>query len=221
MLNIDELENRWLKYKIKSFIPHIVIAISLLIILIITSIFTFKTKIEEKSMVKTEILKPKIEKKQNIEKQSDEQKLVITPSFNFMQNIQTTSIIEKKSTIYEKPISKVVTNQPQKIDIKRQNTKNDIKHVIERFNNNKNPVLSLFIAKKYYELKNYKQACQYAFITNELNNKIEDSWIIFIKSMIKLNQKDKAIKTLRQYIKHSNSEKAKILLNEIIAGRFK
>ncbi|MDQ1244960.1 MAG: hypothetical protein QG565_1301 [Campylobacterota bacterium] len=97
----------------------------------------------------------------------------------------------------------------------------DIAHVIKRFNVNHNPALSLFVAKKYYQLGDYEQAYNYALITNDINNNIEESWLIFSKSLVKINKKEMAIETLKKYISHSHSSQARQLLDEIQAGKFK
>ncbi len=172
-----------------------------------------------------------------------EEKIVITPSLKFMEDFEN-NIPLKENNIIPKSRPKIVQNKKivetvldiqepkiekkqavdaniNKIDIKRQNTNEDIQHVIKRFNKNNSPALSLFIAKKYYELNDYKKAYQYAFITNQINDEIEESWIIFTKSMLKLGQKNKAIETLKRYINHSHSAQAKILLEDITSGRFK
>jgi len=127
------------------------------------------------------------------------------------------------------PESKVVEEQkavipPKKssqIRINRQNTHDDIAQVVARFNKNNNPALSLFIAKKYYELGDYRKSYNYALITNEINSDIEASWIVFAKALVKLNEKEMAVKTLRRYIKQSNSNRANILLDDITTGKFK
>ncbi len=107
-----------------------------------------------------------------------------------------------------------------KIEIKK-TTEKEIEDIIKRFKKTNNPVLSLFIAKKYYELGNYHKSYNYALITNQIDSTIEDSWIIFAKSLVKLGQKERAVKTLEAYIKTSSSNKAKILLDNIKLGKFK
>lgn len=106
-----------------------------------------------------------------------------------------------------------------RINIKRQDTQKDIQDVIKRFKKSNNPALSLFIAKKYYELEDFNKAYNYALITNGINNNIEDSWLIFAKSLVKLNKKSKAVETLKKYIGHSDSYRAKILLENIKSGK--
>ncbi|WP_373003380.1 hypothetical protein [Sulfurimonas sp.] len=266
MLNVNDLEKRWRKYKVKSYIPHIVILISLSIIFIIISTikdyetFDNNTIVEEKKITLTEEKennKTKIIIDQNItearvektvkEKVYENRKLVFTPSLNFMSNIKHSSISryendeEKLNNIYNKPKQKDIPKQKvqkhkpielievieikeeekKHIQIDRQNTQEDISHVIKRFKKNNNPALSLFVAKKYYELGDYHKSYNYALITNEINDNIDASWIIFSKSLVKLNEKNEAIRMLKRYIEHSHSNQAKILLEEIKSGKFK
>ena len=139
---------------------------------------------------------------------------MIVPSVKKMQNsVQPYYISKKTNTESTQPTSK-------KISIKRQNTQDDIHDIIKRFKNNNNPALSLFVAKKYYELGNYHQAYNYSLITNKINKEIKVSWIIFAKSLVKLGEKDKAISILKKYIQQSNSSSAQILLDEIRTGKF-
>ncbi len=172
----------------------------------------------------------------------------LQPSMDFMQNIQHTSAQPqyiKQQNPKKRPTAKKIRKKvkpkiiqeviqditpevtPTKkepkvvITIERKETKNDIYEIIKRFKNNNNPALSLFVAKKYYELGNYGQSYNYALITNQINSNIEASWIVFAKSLVKLHKKDKAIQTLKEYIKVSHSSNAEILLNEITSGRFK
>lgn len=102
--------------------------------------------------------------------------------------------------------------------IQRENDMKDIQDVIARFKKNKNPALSLFVAKRYYNIGNYQQAYNYALITNELDSNIEDSWLIFSKSLYHLDQKEMAIKTLQTYYQDSGSVKAKIALDQMNEG---
>ena len=107
------------------------------------------------------------------------------------------------------------------LTITTQKNENDLKDVIRRFKKNKNPALSLFIAKRYYELKKYQKSYNYALMTNEINKEIEESWIIFSKSLVKLGQHELAIITLKAYLKTNKSSQAEILLTKIDAGTFR
>ncbi len=273
MLNVNELESRWLKYKIKSYIPYGVIIVSLgIILVVISTIYSSKTitkkvaQIEKKEIIapqeqKTEkivtkqieqnitqivkIAEPKVKIK--IKSISDNKKILLSPSLEFMSSMKHNSIsyyeeedntpvltsnkliekekvqkeiIQNTKVVETREVQKEITEKTS-VRIKRQNTQEDISHVIKRFKKNNNPVLSLFVAKKYYELGEYHKSYNYALITNDINDNIDASWIIFAKSLVKLNEKEEAIKTLKKYIKHSHSSQAKILLEEIISGKFR
>jgi len=277
MLNTRDLEQRWLRYKIKFYIPHFIIFISIIIISVI--ILTFfnsdkkdikklpeeinKTQIETQTNKEITIKTPKVALiKKSIEVKSIDynESLVITPkiqekepsnisnnslklapSLDFMKNMQHAHlpyykeepIIENQSvsaiveeTQKPEPLEKiqeavVAEEEIKKIRIKRRDASKDIRDIIKRFKKNNNPALSLFVAKKYYELGEYHKAYNYALITNQINRDIDESWIIFTKSLVKLKQKKMAIKTLNEYLKSSHSSSAKILLDEIISGKFK
>lgn len=254
MLNIADLEKRWVRYKIKSYIPHMSIFISLVIIISIFLVFSNNTqklqvlKKKQKLIVVSQVqeslpivtVKPIIKTEPRIIHSAIKVKL--SPSLDFMRKMQNSvqpyyknNTQQKKKVVQriKAPSVEVVKQKEviiseyqvplksKKISIKRQNTQNDIYEIISRFKNNNNPALSLFVAKKYYELQDYQQAYNYALITNKINKDIESSWIIFSKSLVKLGKRDKAISTLKKYIKQSHSSSARILLDEIYAGRFK
>ncbi len=133
--------------------------------------------------------------------------------------------LEESPKVQSEPTTEVVLKdepkEPMQISISKKDSKDELDSVIKRFENNKNPALSLFIARKYYTLGEYKKAYDYALITNNLDSKIEDSWIIFAKSLFKLGQKDDAIATLKEYVSFSKSQAASMLLKDIQSGKFK
>ena len=132
---------------------------------------------------------------------------------------EETVLIQKQSDAQRHEIP-AVRRKPSSnaMVIQHENDMDDIQDVVARFKKNKNPALSLFIAKSYYRIGNYKMAYNYALITNELDSHIEDSWVIFSKSLYKMGQKSMAVKTLNAYIKESGSVKAKIALDQMEKG---
>jgi len=173
-----------------------------------------------------------------------QKRVILSPSLDFMHNIksenlayyrdekssepkkrQKKELVKKKHKVVKKIEKRkkaaITADKKSSINIQRKDDEKDIKDVIKRFKTNHNPALSLFVAKKYYKLGVYDKAYNYALLTNEINNNIEASWIIFSQSLVKMNKKDKAIKTLKEYIAYSNSSRAKQLLDEILSGKFK
>ena len=267
MLDIQDLERRWFRYKIKSYTPYGIVTFTLIVITILVVLLNTtqekksESVLQQKKKIQTDIIPPKKPKKRVVKithvkrtqvkiiqpKKTHKEQLLLKPSLNFIHSLEheedefyNRDFYEKKSqktqtfkrerkvvkptVIKEKYMDIRPIKKPQKekhlISIERKNSENDIKEVLRRFKENNNPALSLFVAKKYYELGNYKQAYNYALITNDINHDIEASWLIFTKSLVKLNKKELAIKTLQKYINYSHSGNAKILLNEIQTGKF-
>lgn len=177
-----------------------------------------------------------------IEEEKEEKKVVLTPSLSFMQKIEPDMSLKDKNINDNKNRALIQNNIEEEIivkdiqeikeplleddkkvfvNIERNKDVNDIEHVIKRFKVNNNPALSLFIAKKYYQLGEYEKAYDYALITNKINNNIDASWIIFTKSLVKMNKKEMAVQTLKKYIEYSNSPQGKQLLDEIVSGKFR
>ena len=130
MLNLHELESRWLRYKIKSYVPHAVITISLFIIVFVISLLDFNNikeeikiaKVTEKIqkpiipeqipvVVESKPIIPEPTKKEiltidvNEEKNNENTKTLISPSLDFMNTISSSSptYYNEKKTIIKKP----------------------------------------------------------------------------------------------------------------------
>ena len=78
---------------------------------------------------------------------------------------------------------------------------------------------ALFLATTYYKKRNYIKAKYWALQTNKLDETVEESFFIFIKSKIKLGQKNEAIAILMSYLQKTNSKEAKKLLYRIKKNR--
>ena len=90
----------------------------------------------------------------------------------------------------------------------------EYKDVEKRFSLSQDPEDALFLARIYYEKKKYKKAEEWAFIANELNDDLEESWLIYAKAKNARGQKVKAIHILKSYLKKTNSLRARKLLEE-------
>jgi len=250
MLNIVELERRWLAYKIRSYLPYIILTLAITILIFILTFVMLKEENRSTPMESERIEEPiMIQKKEAVQLplepitsviSQNQHSVALVPSLDFMKKIQNAQQpqyrnenrpqVRQKTIVHTKKTQEVATRPAIKeeiipikmktINIKRQNNQNDIYEIIARFKKNNNPALSLFVAKKYYEMQNYKQAYNYSLITNSINTNIESSWIIFSKSLVKLGKRSQAIKTLQKYISQSHSNSAKILLDEIKSGKF-
>jgi len=193
MLNIRELKKKWLSYIPHAIITISLILIISLLALFIDKKESIKSATEVKiDTLPTPIKAPLKVNKKPFFPVKKEQKVItetsvlkLEPSLNFMKKIQNSTLpyyqteksnynMEKETKRIEKKIPKKVVNKPvtikkveiqkSRITIERRNTREDIKHIIKRFKKNNNPALSLFIAKKSYELGEYHQSYNYALI---------------------------------------------------------
>lgn len=262
MLNLVELERKWLRYKIKSIIPYALLTTASMTAIAGYFIYqhyqtdsknSIKPIVKNKKRVdfnKSSVIVAKVttdkknrdtnnssslaEEKNTVLPKTKIEVVKLEPSMDFIDNFKPLESNTHKQSVVQKKIKKELAVKEQKkqisvsqknisnkITIKKQDTAKDIENILKRFQTNKNPALSLFLAKKYYELGDYKNASNYALITNKMNRDIEDSWLIFTKSLVKLNQKDKAIEILTKYINSTQSNNAAILLNQIQSGAFK
>ena len=120
--------------------------------------------------------------------------------------------VKTKNEILEEEIEK--RHEKQYIYIKK--SSKEYKDVEKRFSLSQDPEDALFLARLYYEKKNYKKAEEWAFIANELNDELEESWLIYAKAKQARGQNAKAIHILRSYLKKKNSIRAKKLLENFI-----
>ncbi len=116
------------------------------------------------------------------------------------------------------PTKKKQTEKPKKTTKKK--NKRTIKSVEKNFSKSRSYYDSLFLARAYYKKGNYTKSQKWALVTNDLNSKLEESWLIFAKSKAKLGQRREAQQVLSAYIVKTNSAKAKALLLKIKKGKF-
>jgi tetratricopeptide (TPR) repeat protein len=165
-----------------------------------------KTEVKSRESSKTSKTEQQVVTQQK--KQPVEKKIV-----KASEPVKTVVVVEK--------IAKDVPKEPLFQITHDQISDDELNSVIKRFEKLKNPALSLFIAKKYYVKGNYQEAYNYALETNRLNPEIEESVLIFSKSLVKLGKREDAISTLKAYLGKSNSTEATILLDKIEKGKFK
>jgi len=243
MYDIKPLEEKWKKYKKKKRKPWFVLFLSIFLLLLIS--FTFlnykeidflkfndKSKIEVVTNNSTTVLIDKAlttletnKSKVNEVLQTTETKpmTIISYENGSIEIAEDLPIPEDIETI-EEPKVKIETTtiqEPRKkmhLDIIETTSVSAYKDVENRFHQTHDTDDSLFLAKAYYRKGNYKKAEYWALQTNKVNENIEESWLIFVKSKVKLGRKNEAIRILTAYIKRSNSAEAKSLLHKIKKG---
>jgi tetratricopeptide (TPR) repeat protein len=240
MYDIKPLEKEWEKYNKKKRRPLYIMGLIVFLSVLFTGLVVqynlldfvsvMPKKIAKKVIVSKERkillnaalikLEVKALENENVHKKIKAETIIIDNDNPMDEDILISSaeqIIKKpkvkKEIFLEKPKKKIHLN------IIKTTSVSAYKDVENRFYESHDIDDSLFLAKSYYKRGEYKKSEYWAVETNKINNNIEESWIIFIKSKVKLGNKNEAIRILNSYIKRSNSGKAKNLLYKIKKGK--
>jgi hypothetical protein len=121
-----------------------------------------------------------------------------------------------KYTQQKKPIEKVQKpkNQPNneiKFSLSTKKIDN-IENLLDLYGKNKTYPLAIKISKHFYDEGDYQNSLVWSKKANKLNPQSDESWIMYAKSEYALGNENGAKNMLSMYIKNSNSEKAKKLL---------
>lgn len=244
MLNIHDLERRWLRYKIKHYFPYFIGGM-LMLFAFAGMMGWFATAAGTATAL--QVADNNTHKQESMTADHTAMKAdrtILEPSMRFVEAfqknapvVQTSSapVLAPKPAITTLPPPKMLqmpdpaqpqsvasaANPDKSLSINRNESKTDIEELQIRFKETSNANLGLFIAKYHYDRGNYAEAYNYALKTNSINSRIDESWILFSKSLVKLGRTEQAKKTLQLYYQQSNSEAAKALLNSIEHGTFK
>ena len=147
-------------------------------------------------------------------------KLNIEKTRKSVDNIPTLPIVDAIPILEENPKRKVAKKKSKNIKVSRRNIEKPrkkmhlniiesssvsaYKDVEKRFYQSHDTDDSLFLAKSYYRKGNYKKSEYWSLQTNKVNSNIEESWMIFAKSKVKLGRKNEAMRILTNYVKRSN-----------------
>jgi len=96
---------------------------------------------------------------------------------------------------------------------------NYIETIKKKFIKTKKPREAMLLAKAYYAKKEYSKSEEWALRANKLNNKLDESWLLFAQSKVKLGKRHEALQILVSYYQKSHSPKAKLLIEKIKTER--
>lgn len=102
-----------------------------------------------------------------------------------------------------------------KFQIQSSDSEISVDELTAKFDKSNSSDIAVLIARRYYDIKDYKNSEKWALIANELDSNNEESWIIFAKSKYNLKQKDDAISVLKIYNDKANSSSVEDLMRQI------
>ncbi len=128
----------------------------------------------------------------------------------------------QNSTKRTDPVAQVHKKAPKlKIIIKESSSSYALDAIRKRFGMTHRASDALFLARQYYLSKNFQEAEDWSFKANKLDSSLQEAWLLFAKSKVKLGKTQEAISVLRAYYANSRSSKAKRLLEMIMDGKFR
>jgi len=232
MYDLKPLEEEWEKYHRKKRLPlylGILIGVLLIIMTVLAlyyevfsknSLIKNVVKVEDKNSV---VMRDNNKSVDNTSKNEIEKTIAVETNDN---NKPMEMIVDNIPILEEEPNKEIVNenviNKPKKkihLNIIESSSLDAYKEVEERFFKSRDVDDSLFLAKSYYRKGLYEKSEYWALQTNKINSTIDDSWLIFAQSKVKLGQKNEAISILKNYVKRTGSERAKNTLLKIKANR--
>lgn len=205
MHDVKFLEKQWFKLKFKSLLFKISI-IALIVVVLSIALSFFYVKVIDFSGLKSFIELKKEEPKKEIP----------TPS-------PTPIIEEEPAPIYkniieeEKIIDSKIKNKPETQIVSISKTERDFLTILkDKFSKNPTYVTAISIAEEYFKNSNYIEALSWSIKANEIDDKKDDSWLIFAKSKDKLNKGAEAIHALKIYLSKNQSNRVEDLLNKLV-----
>ena len=106
----------------------------------------------------------------------------------------------------------------KRVNIQVTSASNEESVLREQFLKTNNPTIALELARLNFRNNNFKEAIKWSLAANDIDNSLEESWIIFAKSKYKIKQSDDAVKALREYNKNLNKASINELINKIKSG---
>ncbi len=231
----SELENRWLKYKIKTLIYKLIIPLFVILILLLIYFFIKDGVDTNQTIIETNTTTP--ESSYSSTSISPELNKTLKADFGFVDRIKdkvqkeglapppppTTKIDLPPPIVI--PASSSSSSSSQKssssstmgfnLQSKEMNTKADKLELLEsKFKQSNDIKDALELSREFYKVKNYPKALNWAIIANGIDSKNADSWIMFAKSKYKIGDRGKAIEALEIFSKTSNSTRDVLLVLE-------
>ena len=231
MYDVKPLESEWKKYRKKRQKPWYIGGFIFLILALLAITFSGNIKIdlsmftayfktiksnelpmvkEVKSHVLLDNALNTLESEEYIPIETEKEKRTKISAPNILVDIPVLEEVRQ-------PMNENVSKDRKKIhiDIIETSSVTAYKDVEKRFLQSHDVDDSLFLAKSYYKKGHYKEAEYWALETNKIDESIEESVLIFVKSKAKLGHRNEAESILTNYINTTGSQEAKNVLFRI------
>jgi len=228
MYDMVQLEAQWRRYKVKQYlIPAAVILVLLLIVAALFFWLDGPNKAQSKNNTTQETQIKTKQKSGNITSPSlplatetpSKLQVVKPKDLKKNQGWHMTFADDKSPNNSSKNSVALPPSKHVNIEVTTRKSAFSAQEIAKRYRFAKNKDDALFLARFYYEKKQYKDALKWALETNKLDSDIEESWLIFGRAKALLGKRMEAIRVLQAYYDRTGSQKAKALLGKIRRGK--
>ncbi len=226
MYNVEKLEQQWVRYRRKKIIFP---AIAGLFIFTVASVSMYSIGSNQHILDAGTAMRsaPKDissgEKKGAVEKSVSGKLDILSTGVPSLSSKQESAQPKVGQIIFqdtsEKPVQKARKRKNLLIQITERGGRDIAADIENRFEFAKDKSDSLFLAKYYYDKMDYEKAEKWALETNRIDNAVEESWLIFAKSLAKRGKRIEALKVLRALLDKSESARGKKLMDKIRRGQ--
>lgn len=126
-------------------------------------------------------------------------------NFSNIKNIENKTQPKQKKIVEKKEPKK----EEKKVEVVKEKKKSLIKDETITFKK------AYILAKSYYDSEDYVSSMKWCKIASKINNKDERIWELYALNLENTNQKEKAIKVLKTYLKYKKSLRLKYLLQRL------
>ncbi len=238
MYDIRHLEEQWKKYRTKKLRPWYIVGLSVIVLSVSALYFLNNEKINFsavnryfKASKDTLAFEEKSENTLAADKNKIKSTVLVDSALVMLElednviDIDDTAVKKNHNILVDIPLLEdtedpIATEIPEvrhkmHLEIIESTSVRAYEDVEKRFLESHDVDDALFLAQSYYNRGDYKKAEYWALQTNKLDEDIEQSLLIFVKSKIKLGKTNEAISILEGYVKKSDSSEAKKLLYRI------
>jgi tetratricopeptide (TPR) repeat protein len=215
----EDLEKRVLNIKIKKYIKiFLLLAVfSALVVYSVNSNF-LKEKTPKKpphvDTIEVNNTAKKVEDKveENLYDTINLSPTIIIPKIQVKaQDKKQNNVQEVKALKVTPPVVKKKVTVEKQINFKIKEVKSE-EALLERFSLAGDYESSVGLAKLYFEKSKFEKAIYWSKKASKINAEAQESWIVYAKAKVALNQKEDAIKSLELYLNYFTSDDISQLL---------
>ncbi len=240
MYEIEELEERWKRYRRKKLLRRLSWSLLVVVFLVLpifyVEMYQGKRESIDKKNKHDAVKSERSTSKQNVSVSTEQQNEKIQRQVKAAPLLQTMPpSMKKEKHRQEKSVRPKMqitfTDNPVKdegslkqkgaveLSMVKRNDAAVIRSIEKRFPLSRDYDDAMYLAKYYYSKHRYKKAEYWAMQANVIDSSKVESWILFAKAKAKRGHRTEAIRILQRYYDNTGNPQVKLLIDAMRKGR--